>query len=204
MQNTFSDLSWSSKKDMSFPTFPFVKGALFKFTLVIRPNAFDVYVDDVFRCAFEHRFGKIQKNQSLFFVVPIIENHYGDKEIVEIHKLAWTRTTPPERGAGASGSGASYDEYGYLIKSKSETKKTVTIIKNAVDASGFDDETSCAIAFAGYGFASCVPLKGGKFRVFLSNSDMVKKAVAYLHNAPSKDPNRRLVVAVATDKASNE
>jgi len=90
MQNTFARGEWGTV-DKSIQTFPITKGKRFELRITIHENEFHVFLDGKPLSEFKSRTDPryLQDDRSLYLIVPLKEDHYGDKEDVKVHGVWW-------------------------------------------------------------------------------------------------------------------
>ena len=91
IQNSYRNGSWDKGADKSIAGLPFAKGKKFEFRLHFSEAGFCLYVDNELQTEYFHRFGNgiIQANQSVYLIIPTIEERYGDRENVIVHAIWW-------------------------------------------------------------------------------------------------------------------
>mmetsp|Transcript_11042 Transcript_11042/g.12628 ORF Transcript_11042/g.12628 Transcript_11042/m.12628 type:complete len:237 (-) Transcript_11042:114-824(-) len=82
----------------------------FEIRVTMKERGFCIYMDGVLLTEYYHRFkdGCLKASEYIYLIVPVLEEHYGDKENVIIHSIWWgymksdpkllaeTRTTTPD------------------------------------------------------------------------------------------------------------
>jgi hypothetical protein len=103
LQNHFVNGQWG-RADRSIQNMPISKGRRFQLIISINPTGFDVFVDGKWISTFGNRCDSrfLQPSETLYVVVPPIEEYYGDDEVVVVNRVWWGYTSI---GAGRSGVG---------------------------------------------------------------------------------------------------
>lgn len=98
VQNSFRKGSWDKAADRSIQEIPFEKGSPFELRIAICENGFAIYINGELRTEYFHRFGngKLTAGMTLYLMVPVIEERYGDRENVVVHSVWWGYIAPDD------------------------------------------------------------------------------------------------------------
>ncbi|GBG32809.1 Galectin-related protein [Hondaea fermentalgiana] len=106
-QNAFVHGKWG-RADRAVQSMPIVKNKRFELRITATPKEFLIFLDgrhfDTFANRADPRY--LQPGRSLYLIVPLVEDHYGDKEDVKIHGVWWGHR--PARMRSPSHSGPAY------------------------------------------------------------------------------------------------
>lgn len=94
IQNSYRNGSWDKGADKSISGLPFAKGKKFEFRLHLSEAGFCLFIDNRLQTEYFHRFGggTIAPNQTLYLIIPTVEERYGDRENVVVHSIWWGHT----------------------------------------------------------------------------------------------------------------
>jgi len=93
VQNVFiPGQKWCKREDIQMNRMPISKGKIFELRITISPDLkFFVFIDGIHVSTFSNQcdITHLQPTSILYLIVPVIEEHYGDKENVRIHGVWW-------------------------------------------------------------------------------------------------------------------
>lgn len=93
VQNSFRNELWEKQEDKSITDFPITKGTAFEFKVQITLDGFLVYLDDVLKTKYAHRYRV--DSPLLYLIIPLEDENYGDRNEVIIHSIWFGSTKIP-------------------------------------------------------------------------------------------------------------